>query len=294
MNKGLLIRFLLKCFSYLPFRVCHQFGVFIGCCLQIFPNKTHKISKINLRWCLPELAEEELIQLHKNYLIEFGKSLAEIGPLWFWQQHQILSLVKQVTNEDLVRAGLQKKTGVILIAPHIGAWEIIGSYISSYYPMMCLYKPAKTKMLDDMSQKARGRFGAQLVPTDIKGVRALYQTLSQGQLISLLPDQDPGTGAGEFAPFFGHETNTMLLLPRLARKTQATLIFTMAERLESGRGFHIRFMLASEDIAHAQTRVALTALNKGVEDFIKIKPEQYHWEYKRFKTRPPGDASIYS
>jgi Kdo2-lipid IVA lauroyltransferase/acyltransferase len=34
-------------------------------------------------------------------------------------------------------------------------------------------------------------------------------------------------------------------------------------------------------------------MNAYLEEQIRRMPEQYYWIHKRFKTRPPGEASFY-
>ena len=34
-------------------------------------------------------------------------------------------------------------------------------------------------------------------------------------------------------------------------------------------------------------------MNVFIEDRVREMPEQYNWVHKRFKTRPPGDATFY-
>ena len=34
-------------------------------------------------------------------------------------------------------------------------------------------------------------------------------------------------------------------------------------------------------------------MNARLEAFIATMPDQYYWVHKRFKTRPPGEKSIY-
>ncbi|MEX9623677.1 LpxL/LpxP family acyltransferase, partial [Proteus mirabilis] len=36
------------------------------------------------------------------------------------------------------------------------------------------------------------------------------------------------------------------------------------------------------------------AMNKVVEQEILRAPDQYMWLHRRFKTRPPGEASLYN
>jgi KDO2-lipid IV(A) lauroyltransferase len=95
------------------------------------------------------------------------------------------------------------------------------------------------------------------------------------------------------APFFNLPANTMTLLPRLAAKTGAAVIFCYAERLSKNRGFHLHFLPGSAQIGHADPLTGATALNAGIETCVRRLPEQYQWSYKRFKIRPPGTPRYY-
>jgi KDO2-lipid IV(A) lauroyltransferase len=85
----------------------------------------------------------------------------------------------------------------------------------------------------------------------------------------------------------------MLLVSRLARKTGAPVVFMIAERLPAARGYRIHCLPAPDGIDSEDDVEAATALNRGVEDCVRICPEQYLWSYKRFRSRPPGLEKLY-
>jgi len=159
--------------------------------------------------------------------------------------------------------------------------------------MTCLYRPARQQGMGTVVVAGRERMGIRLAPTDTRGVRILLQALKVNELIGILPDQDPRDEAGVFAPFFGVQAKTMTLLSRLAHKSGAPLLFCMAERLPWGRGFRLHFLPAPSGIDSSNTALAAAALNQGVEQGVKLAPAQYQWSYKRFRTRPAGEPSLY-
>lgn len=81
----------------------------------------------------------------------------------------------------------------------------------------------------------------------------------------------------------------MTLLPKLAARTNARVLFAYAQRLERGQGFKVVFFPADSDINHHDAVVAATALNRSVEQCVLAAPTQYQWEYKRFRKRPDDD-----
>jgi KDO2-lipid IV(A) lauroyltransferase len=147
--------------------------------------------------------------------------------------------------------------------------------------------------LGQYMRTSRERFGARLVPTNAGGIRHLYRALGRGEFIGLLPDQEPQSGHGVFAPFFGIEAYTMTLLARLLEKYRVPVFFVYSERLPGGKGFRIHFSPMTGDFRRDDPLAVCTAMNAGVEACVRRIPEQYQWNYKRFRTRPEGDEPRY-
>ena len=278
--------------SFLPLRFAHMIGAIFGYLLLLFPNKSKQIAAKNIALCFPNLAKQQQYDLLKQTLIETGKTGIETGALWFWDKKQLFQLIKKTSGEQRFLAALGKK-GVIILAPHLGAWELVGLYCASKGPMVSLYRPPRLEALDSFTRHARQRFGATLVPTNAKGVKTLYATVRDKYMIGILPDQDAGRSGNVFAPFFGIPASTMTLLSRLARKSGAEVIIVYAERLPKGQGFHLHFIPAPENTAHNDPTIAAIALNEGIEQCVRSTPAQYQWIYKRFKTRLEGEIKFY-
>lgn len=291
----LLIKALLHLFAIVPLPIIYSIATLLGRIIAQWQTlRITQVTIINISLTFPHLSPAAQNTLVKQSLIETCKTFCEMGALWLWQTDRVLGLVQKVNGEACLQEALQRGKGVILLTPHLGAWELAGLYASSRYPLTALFRPPKLHGLHDFIRTARERAGGCLVPTDKAGVRALYQALHQGQVAGILPDQVPDSaGSGIFAPFFGQPAYTMVLVNRFARKTGASVIFTYAERLPQGQGFHIHFLPAPAEIAAENLEEAVSALNQGVEQCVQKNIAQYQWGYKRFKRRPEGVASVY-
>lgn len=288
-----IIKVTLRLLSLLPLPITHVIGTVIGYILVIFPNKSHKITQRNIQQCLPELSTLQQQNLVKKSLVEMGKSISEMGYIWFRPKADILKLITKVSGEEHLKSAMEKNRGTIIAAPHLGAWELIGLYCSESYPMTILYRPPRLQQLDQLIRTAREKNGAKLVPTNTKGVKSLYKALASNELIGILPDQDPGKNGGIFAPFFKIQTNTMLLLSRLAIKSHTPVIFCYTERMPRGAGFHLYFIPANPKVSDKDPQTATTHLNSDIEKCVRQLPQQYQWSYKRFRSRPEGEKNIY-
>lgn len=291
--RAMLARSLLWLSSLLPLRLNHALGSWLGNAIYRYSGKSRRLAQRNIALCFPDMTDEQREILVKDSLREMGKAMLESGPLWLWAPHRVLARVRQVSGAELVEQAMAAGKGVIITAPHLGAWEVVGLYCSAHWPITSLYRPPRLAGLDNFIRRGRERAGARLVPTDASGVRALFKALGQGQMVGILPDQDPGREGGVFAPFFGIPASTMTLLSRLAGKSGAVVLFAYAERLPGGAGYHMHFLPASEGVTDADLAQAAASLNAGVETCVRQLPSQYQWAYKRFKTQADPDHSLY-
>lgn len=285
-----LLALLLRFLAALPLAGLHRLGAGVGRLLVWIPNRQRRNALINIGLCFPELAEAERRLLRDRCLVEFGKTVLEVGALWMRPAAQTLGLVRGVVGE----AHLERSDGrgVIILSPHLGAWELAGLYLASRGPTTSMYRPQGE--LDGLILQARQRNGARLVPANPTGIRQLLQALRAGEYVGILPDQEPKADkAAVFAPLFGVPAYTMLLVNRLARKTGARVVFLFAERLPQGKGFRVHCLPAPEVVAAEDPVVAAAALNRGVEACIRVAPAQYQWTYKRFRHRPEGLPKLY-
>lgn len=293
--KAVLATGALRAAACLPLPLLHGIGTLTGRLLWWLPNDQRRFATINLARCLPELDTDAQRRLLRRNLAETAKMLLELGPLWLWNRDRMLGLIRGVDGEAEWQAALDEGRGAIALTPHLGAWEIAGLYLSSRCRLTSLYRPSRLgPRADELIRTGRSRLGAQLVATDNRGVRRLLQALREGQVVGILPDQDPGDEGGRFTPFFGHPANTMVLLSRLAMRSGAPVFLLYAERLPRGRGYRLHFQRLSEAIGREPLDASLKALNDAVEQAVRRLPEQYLWSYRRFKRQPPGHPPFYA
>ena len=284
---------LLRLTTLLPLPLAHAIGALVGGLLWWVPNDLRRIACRNLTLAFPEMPVADRERLLRLNLEETGKLLLELGSLWLWRGERVLALVRgAVAGEEALTDTVRRRRGAILLTPHLGAWEMAGLYYSSRHPLTILYRPSRLG-LDELSVRGRGRLGGKVVATDARGVRSLLTALRDGEILGILPDQDPGDEGGVFAPFFGIPASTMTLVSRLALNTGAPVFLTWAERLPRGQGFALHLRALPEVTAAGSLAESAAALNRGVESAVRSLPTQYLWTYKRFKTRPPGESKLY-
>ncbi len=289
-----IIKLLLHFFALLPLPLNHRLGSWIGLSLYYSKSRSYKVSQININLCLTEKTPAEKKAVLKQSLIEMGKTITEMGPMWLWKSQRTLNLLVKVSGQDYLKNARNADKGVILLTPHLGCWEIAGLFLGSTLPVTILYTQPRLSALNGIVQQARKRSGAKLVSADMSGVKAIFKTLNEGNATGMLPDQNPDDpNSGVFAPLFDIPTFTMTFISKLASKTGATILIGYAERLDKGQGYHLHIRKADPDIASNDPLLSATAMNKTIENYIRELPQQYQWSYKRFKKRPAGAKKFY-
>lgn len=292
MKAALVLGFVRLC-ARLPLPVNHALGALLGWLAWALPNQARRVSLVNVALCFPELESAARLRLARRSLMEAGKTLTELGPMWHWPPERLEALVRETVDDRLLFEGYRAGKGVIALIPHLGCWEICNLYYARRVPLTILYRPPRMHELDVPVQRWRARAGARPASTSRAGVKSLFRALASGEVVGILPDQDPGAGAGVFAPFFGHPARTMTLISRLAQRSGARVVTVYGQRLPRGRGYRLRYRLVDNDIYATDLETSVAALNRAVEHCVRECPEQYQWSYKRFKAAPPGYDSPY-
>lgn len=277
-----LLYLLLRLLALLPLRALHGIGGGLGHLLLWRRGRMVHNTAVNLRIARPELDDAAQSALLREVLVESGKSASEIVKVWGAGAERALGLVREVRGETLLDAALAAGKGVIIAAPHLGCWELLNYWLCRRTPMAILYRPPRIAAIEGLLRKVRGALAPAQVRADGAGVRTLYKRLAAGGTVGILPDQKPRAGEGQVAPFFGREALTMVLLPRLAARTGATVLFAFAERLPRGAGYRIQLLPAPQGIDDADLELACAALNRGVQDCVELAFAQYQWQYKRY------------
>lgn len=279
------LRLLLWVCAWLPLPAARGLGRIAAQVAWLLSPASRRITERNIRLAFPQLGPPEQHRLARASFSATAQTACEMGHVWLRDIRHVTGLVREVSGEDAVRAALASGRGVVVLGPHLGNWEVLGLHVASLGRVVSLYEPPHLQELDGLLRSARERSGARLVPTSPRGLAALVRSVRDGQISGILPDQVPrATTAGLNVPFMNIPCFTGTLASKVIQRSGATAFFGFAQRVKGG--FHIRFLPAEEAIYSADLERSLAALNRGVETCLRHCPEQYQWEYKRFRQRP--------
>ena len=288
-----LIPLIFRLLSLLSLRSAQNLGRLFGRIAWRMGGRSAQTTRQNIAACFPQMPESEQQALCRDSMAETGATGLELPAMWEWPVEKCLGLIREIEGEELLEQYKSGDQGLVILAPHLGNWELTGLFFASHYKMAALYSPPNHPGFEDYMTRVRSRSGSELVATDRRGIMRLFSILRNGGVVGILPDQTPRREGGEFAPFFGIPAITMTLASKLLHKTGARALVTYAQRLPDGKGFRMVIREADEGIYSKDMTESLTAMNDSVERCIREAPAQYQWEYKRFRRTSPGEKPVY-
>jgi Kdo2-lipid IVA lauroyltransferase/acyltransferase len=278
----------LWCLRWLPPAWVRALARVMGSLLYHFGRR--RITLINLRLCFPEKTEAERIEIGRRVFQNLARATLELGRLWYAPVDVALANIRMV-DRDIVD-DIRGKQPIILLAPHFVGLDIGGAKVSATYPdTFSMYSEQKNKVFDAALRRARERFGDPLLVTRQQGLRPVLKALKQGKPFYYLPDMDFGAKDALFVPFFGAPAATVTAMSRLAEITGAKVVPCITRQCETD--YEVRFYPAWDNFPSGDLEADTRRMNAFIEDRIREMPDQYFWVHKRFKTRPPGEPSVY-
>lgn len=286
------IRVLLRVFSWITPRSAEFIAPPVGALLWYLSPKKRRVTRLNLRAVYPDLDKSSRDKIARTSMTHYVRGVFEAGMLWHWPLERIFELFDDADDMALFTEAQASGAGVLLAGIHGGAWELLGLYSQQHFNGAIMYKPGRHADVEEMLLERRRRGGARLVPASGSGLRAMIKLLRAGDIVAMVADQEPTLGDGEFAPLFGVEALTAVLLPRMAKRTKAVIMFGTCERIKGGR-YKVHLFKPDESIYGDDIRQSLTVVNQCIEKCIDVDTNQYLWAYKRFRNRPPGEKNFY-
>jgi Kdo2-lipid IVA lauroyltransferase/acyltransferase len=278
-----MIRLFLAFCSLLPLKHNHHLGSFIGYLLYVLNSDAKSVSKQNLKICFPNLSDLDLKLLLRKVLIETGKGLTESGLIWNQNFKDNAKLIRNINGEQ----HLDSSNKTILLVPHMGCWEITGRALAEKRKVTFMYRPLRSNKQNDYLLSKRNQGNLTMARADKSGILKIQRALNNGDLVGMLPDQDPGNEGGLMTPFFGKKVNTMTLLVRIAKKNNAQVLMFWAERLDDGQGYDLNLEPVDLNANGDNLEESVGKMNQSIESLIRRQPEQYMWSYRRFKSSHP-------
>lgn len=261
-----------------------RWGTRLGNVARMVLRRRDALAMSNLRAAFPEKSAEEVRATADACWRHFGREALAYVRLRSLPLEEIAARCPFV-NEQLLRDGLARGNGVVLISAHYGGWEIAGLALLAHVDKVrTVARPLDNAYLDQELMQMREKTGADVV--DRKGAaRALMKTLAENGVVVLLPDQAVLPREGILTSFMGRPCWTTPVPAKLAVRAGATIVFAFCIPHENGHRLELETaILAGELDSNDSDPANLTQrINDVISRRIAERPELWLWMHDRWK-----------
>jgi Kdo2-lipid IVA lauroyltransferase/acyltransferase len=293
-------RLILGVLGLLPLSVGMAVGRLMGWLAYLFAGDLRRTGERNLQLAFPEKPAEERRQLLRGCFQSLGRALGLFTQFSSNSPETLQKMFDTKGLEHLERAEAQAKAqgkGIILFTAHLGAWELTSFGLSVIgHPFSFLVRRLDNSKLEELVDKSRTRFSNETLDK-VAAARSMLKLLRAGKPLGLLLDLNTLDEEAIFIDFFGVPAATTFMVGKLALRTGSPIVPVFSPWDHARKKFllQINEVVIPEPTGDEESdvRALTTRLSQIIENEIRRYPDQWLWIHKRWKTRPPGEPSIY-
>ena len=271
--------------KFLPYKVIVFLGTLLGYLLHGVSPHRRQIAKANMQLCFPDKNEEEIDVLVRGHFKNMGIGIFEIAIAW-WSSTRTIDNLKVSSENVNIFKELDKDQGVLILIKHSTHVELDIRLMAQEIELGGMYKPQSNEVMNYLMIRARNRYVIGAIHNH--QAKEALQWINNGQKFLYAADQDYGEKNSQFIPLFGVDAATITFPERLSK---SGVKIVMANVSRNRKGFHLEFHEISD---YKEEGSVLKEVNEFYEKFILKSPENFLWTHRRFKSRPPAEAPIYS
>jgi KDO2-lipid IV(A) lauroyltransferase len=230
-----------------------------------------------------ESSDPEVSRVARRAFQNYGRMLTDFLLLGSLTSEELIERMSLDGREHL-DAALALGRGAIMAVPHMGSWDMAGSYAGALgYPIAAVAERFPGS-LNDAVVRTRQRFGLNVIALGRSAVRGITQALQANSIVALLCDLEQGPGVS--VRFFGRRAVVPGGPAAIALKTGAALM--PACQYATSPGHHEVHLDAPLTWAGGETKEGLMQrVVSRFEDFIREHPDQWY-AFRPMFTRSEG------
>ena len=252
---------------------------FIGFLIYLIPLKRNKYSKANIELCFPHKSEAEQKKIYRRNILLSGHILSDNGIAWFWSDKRIKKKIKyEINGLNKLLTGQSSKKGILLFFKHSLHLELDTRILGMHAEIYGIERKHNSKYFQSVQK--RGRLKSMIDVVDRKNTLRFMKWLKNGKTVLYAPDQDYGLDKSKVIKFFDHPAATVSAPYKIIQKTKCKTFFLNSYKKNNKLFLDIEELNSNnvEEISY------LNNLNKYIENKIKLNPDEYLWQHRRFKS----------
>jgi KDO2-lipid IV(A) lauroyltransferase len=281
----------LKSLEWLPLRAAHRLARgYTRLFLDLAIPRLRRTAYRNLALVLPELGERERKTVVDGVFRSIARILVSFAKFPSIQAGDAARWIRCEGAEHFENA-LRQGRGVLFATAHLGNWEL-SAYAHALLtaPMNVVVRPLDNPLIDALVERRRGLSGNRMIHKK-DFARSILKALAANEAVGILIDQNATLDSGVFVDFFGLAACAGTGFAKIAAHSGAAVIPGFALWSESEGRYVLRFYPPVPMTGDAARDTQ--ALQSKLEEVIRAYPDQWLWIHRRWKTRPPGEPSLY-
>lgn len=294
------VRTIFGVLSILPRNAAVKLGMAVAGLGYRFLSSLRRTGMRNLEIAYPETTIDEREKLLRGTFDSLGRMLGDLSQFPKATRESLAHLIEFQINPEILATYEKLKSegrGIIIVSPHLGNWEmLVYGWSALHEPMSYLARPLDNPLIEDLTVRLRTKFGNRPI-NKTNAVSLAIRILREGGILGILADVNAHPKEGVFVPFFGVPACTSIGPAMLAIRTNA-VILPMCGVWDKEKGHYIARhgkLIEPAKTGDRQADILETTaqFTAEVEKLVRDFSDQWLWIHKRWKTRPPGEKSLY-
>jgi len=254
-------------------------GYFIGLIFYILPLNRNLYSKKNIDLCFAELDSDQRSKIYRKNIFNSGITIISTGIAWFWTNKRINRSIKyNIKGLDGLVKQQEDGNGVLLIFKHSLHLELDSRILGMNIPVYGVERVHNSDYFD--SVQSSGRLKGLKDSADKNQPIKFIRWLKTGKTVLYAIDQDYGINSSEVMKFFGNNAATITAPYKIVESAKCKTYFLNSYIENNTLILSIESFIGdmSSPINFSQS------INDFIENKIKLHPDEYLWQHRRFKS----------
>jgi Kdo2-lipid IVA lauroyltransferase/acyltransferase len=280
----------LKKLEYAPLPIAHRLARLYTSLLDLTLPRLRRVAYRNLSFAMPELDDSDRKKIVDGVFRSIARLLVTVAKFPSMNPDNLSQWIRCEGAEYFEQAR-REGHGVLFATAHLGNWEL-SAYAHAILtaPMNVVVRPLDNPQIDALVERRRSGSGNRMIfKKDF--ARSILKALQANEAVGILVDQNSAADAGVFVDFFGVKACAGTGFVKLGEHSGAAVIPGFALWSDEERRYILRFYppipMTGDPARDTQ------AVQTKLEAVIREYPEQWLWIHRRWKTRPPGEPSLY-
>lgn len=271
--------------SLLPLSVLYGIAYLFYLVTRYLLKYRKAVVVLNLQRSFPEKSEKELKEIEKAYYRHLAQIAAEMLKMLTMSRKELQKRYRCI-NPEIVNHYFEQGKSVILMSSHYNNWEWMILALDEMFKHhgIGVGKPNSNKTFEKLINKARTRYGTQVVFADT--VRQVFADNCAHEIpcaYMMLSDQSPANPAKSFKTMFLNQPSAMIYGSEyFARKYDIPVFYYQVVKEKRGH-YRVELQLITENPQNENPGFVCQKYVELLEKTIRQAPAYWLWSHRRWK-----------